>query len=177
MASDVADVLELDRVLWIPAASPPHKSDEGVSPPGIRLMMVRAVAELDDRFEACTRELDREGPSYTSDTVRALRAEMPEGDLFLILGADQLQVLDTWHEPEEIVRHVRLAVMDRDGESAAEAVEGVVGGASAVVVPVRRVDVSSTEVRERAREGADISGMVPAAVRAIIEQERLYSGS
>ena len=143
----------------------------------VRLAMVRAAAAADPRFEVVTLELERAGPSYTVDTVRALRREYPAEDLFLILGADQVEALGTWREPAEITRHARFAVMDRGGESAASAARAHSAAADAVVVPVRRIDVSSTEVRERVREGLDITDLVPHGVRKIIERERLYSAA
>jgi len=172
---DVADRLSLDRLVWIPAGSPPHKAGTAITAPGTRLAMVRAAASTDPRFEVSTLELDRPGASFTVDTVRALRRERPDAELYLILGADQLAVFDTWRDPEEIVGHVRLAVIDRDGESAADVARRLPAGSDAVVVPVRRIDVSSTEVRSRVRLGKEITGLVPDRVRTIIERERLYS--
>ena len=175
MACDVADVLALDRVLWIPAGEPPHKPRGSVSPGRVRLEMVRAAVESDPRFAVETMELDRPGPSYMVDTVRALRQELSDAELFLILGVDQLRLFDTWREPGEIVRHVRLAVMDRGGESARASARGLPSAAEVVFVPVRRVDVSSTEIRERVRAGLDVWDLLPPGVHAIIERERLYS--
>jgi nicotinate-nucleotide adenylyltransferase len=173
----VADALVLDRVLWIPAGEPPHKPRGSVTPGKVRLAMVRAAVQSDPRFAVETMELERPGPSYMVDTVRALREELPDADLFLILGADQLRVFDTWREPEAIVQNVRLAVMDREGESAQAAAQDVPAAAGAVFVPVRRVDVSSTEIRERVRAGLDVRDLVPAGVHAIIARERLYSAA
>ena len=177
VAHDVADALALDRLLWVPAAEPPHKRSRDVAPAATRLEMVRAAAAGDPRFEVSTLELDRGGPSYTVDTVKALRDRHPDAELFLILGADQLAALDSWRDPEEIARHVRLAVMDREGASAAAAAAAHPAAAGAVLVPVRRVDVSSTEVRDRVRDGHDVAALVPAGVRTIIERERLYSAA
>jgi nicotinate-nucleotide adenylyltransferase len=174
VAKDVADVLGLERVLWVPAGDPPHKSGP-LTPAGLRLEMVRAATTGDPRFEVSTLEIDRGGPSYTVDTVRDLRRRAPEAELFLILGADQLRSFTDWREPREIVEQVRLAVMDRSGERAEEAAPSMPLG-DPVYVPVRRIDVSSTELRARRRKGADISALVPAGVHAIIERERLYSG-
>jgi nicotinate-nucleotide adenylyltransferase len=174
VARDVADVLGLERVLWVPAGDPPHKSGPLTSA-DIRLEMVRAAAASDPRFEVSTLEIDRGGPSYAVDTVRELRRRAPEAELFLILGADQLRSFTQWREPHEIVEHVRLAVMDRAGERGREVAPSMPLG-DAVYVPVRRIDVSSTELRARRRKGADISADVPAGVHAIIERERLYSG-
>lgn len=146
-----------------------------MSPAGVRLEMVREAVASDPRFEVSTLELDRPGPSYAVDTVRALRADMPEAELFLIIGADQLRDFNRWRAPEEIVRHVRLAVMDREGESARALADTVPGGQEALFLPVRRVDVSSTSVRAAVREGSTVEGWVPAGVRAIIDREGLYS--
>lgn len=139
--------------------------------------MVREAAAADPRFGVATLELERAGPSHTVDTVRSLAREHPDAELFLIVGADQLVVFDTWRDPEGIVEHARLAVMDRGGESAAAAARTLPAGAGAVVVPVRRIDVSSTDVRERVRDGLDIGDLVPAGVGTIIERERLYSAA
>ena len=177
VAKDVADALSLDRLLWIPAGDPPHKQDLAITPAATRLEMVRAAAAADLRFEVSTLELDRSGPSFTVDTVRAVRGAHPDAELFLIVGADQLEALDTWREPEEIARHARFAVMDRDGASAAKAARAHPAAADAVVVPVRRIDVSSTQVRERVRNGLDVSDLVPAGVRTIVGRERLYSAA
>lgn len=175
VAADVADHLGLDRVLWIPAAQPPHKPGGPVGAATTRLAMVREAARADERFEVSTVEIDRPGPSWTVDTVRTLRAELPHAELFLILGIDQFRDFATWRDPDEILRHVTLAVMDREGESAEAIADAVPGGRQAVFVPVRRVDVSSTAVRAAAREGRDLRAWVPEGVAAIIERERLYS--
>jgi len=164
-------------VLWIPAGTPPHKPVQGVSPADVRLEMVHEAVRSDPRFEVSTVELDRDGPSYMVDTVGTLRALHPDAELFLILGADQVRDFPGWRDPEQIVRHVRLAVMDREGESARELVRGVPGGAQAVFAPVRRVDVSSTEIRDGIRAGAPPGDRVPPGVAAIIEREGLYSAS
>jgi nicotinate-nucleotide adenylyltransferase len=171
----VANHLGLDRLLWIPAGDPPHKSGSVVSPAAVRLEMVREAARADGRFEVSTAELDRPGPSYTVDTVRALRADMPEPELFLILGADQFRAFAEWRDPQEIVRHATLAVMDREGESARALRGEIPGGGEAIFVPVSRVDVSSTLVRATVADEGDIGSLVPAGVAAIIERAGLYS--
>jgi nicotinate-nucleotide adenylyltransferase len=143
----------------------------------VRLAMVRDAAAADPRFVVATLELEREGPSYTVDTVRTIRGEHPDADIYLVVGADQLAAFDTWRDPEEIVKHVRLAVMDREGASAVQLSGALPPAWDVIAVPVRRVDVSSTEVRRRVREGRDIGDLVPAGVRTIIERERLYSAA
>lgn len=194
VARDVADALRLDRVLWIPVGEPPHKDPAGASPPGVRLEMTRAAAAADPRFEVSTIEIERPGPSFTVDTVRAMRGRIPDAELFVILGVDQYRELDGWRDPAGILEHARLAVMDRAGASAdavhpratagmeKRALEpGGLGRLPPVVfVPVRRVDVSSSDIRARlGRAGGSgeqaLEAMVPAEVRAIIEREGLYA--
>ena len=174
VAADVADFLGLERVLWIPAGEPPHKPSGRVSPAAVRLEMVRAAVRADRRFEACTLEYDRPGPSFTVDTLETLRRAMPEADLVLIVGADQFADLGAWRDPERIVALATLAVMDRDGASARMAPPELAGAERARTVPVRRVDVSSTRIRQLVREGRDVSGLVPPGVLDIIEREGLY---
>lgn len=164
-------------MLWIPAGEPPHKAGRDVTPATVRLEMVREAVRADARFEVSTVELERPGPSYMVDTVGAFHAALPEAELFLIIGVDEFRAFDTWRRPDEIVRHVRLAVMDRDGESARAAASNVPGAEHAVFVPVRRVDVSSTALRADVLEGRDVVDRVPPGVARIIEREGLYSAS
>jgi nicotinate-nucleotide adenylyltransferase len=173
VAKDLADALDLDRVLWVPAGTPPHKR-RALTPFDTRVEMVRAAAASDPRFEVSTLEGDRPGPSYTVDTLTEVRRAHPDAELYLILGADQFASFDTWHDPAGVVRLARLAVMDRAGERAAD-IRPPIDVGDPVFVPVRRVDVSSTAVRARRRAGENIGDSVPAAVRTIIERERLYS--
>lgn len=177
VAADVADALGLERVLWIPAGVPPHKPERDVSPADVRLEMVGAAVRSDPRFEASAIECERPGPSYTADTLEALRRAMPEAELVLILGADQFADMASWREPERILRLAELAVMDREGASARLARPDLAGAERARFVPVRRVDVSSTLVRQQAAEGRDVTELVPPGVAEIIEREGLYAAS
>jgi nicotinate-nucleotide adenylyltransferase len=167
VAQEVHFRLGLDRVLWVPAAVPPHKRDHRITPGAVRLEMVRAAIAGDDRFEASDLELRRGGVSYTVDTLRELRQARPDDELFLIVGADQLTELDSWREPGEIRRLAKLVAFGREGEDPGE-VAGV------KVVPVPRMDVSSTEVRRRIGAGEPVRYLVPAAVEAVVREARLY---
>lgn len=167
-ASDACDALGLDRLLWIPSAVHPLK--RGVRTPApVRLEMVRAAIAGDPRFGADDLELRRKGPSYTVDTLRALRARHPEAEIFFLTGADNLAEMPKWREPEEIARIATLAVVSREGETLPPDPPY-----PAVAVQVARLDVSSTEVRRRAAAGKSLRYLVPDAVRAIVERERLY---
>jgi nicotinate-nucleotide adenylyltransferase len=170
-ASEACDALRLDRLLWIPSAVHPLKGGRVRTPPETRLRMVRAAIEGDPRFRADDLELRREGPSYTVDTLRALRAREPGAELLLVAGADLLHELPRWREPDEVVRLATLAVVTREGESLPPH-----SGLAALAVPVTRVDVSSTEVRRRAAAGETFRYLVPEPVRALIERHGLYGG-
>lgn len=181
MAADVADALDLDAMLWIPAADPPHKRDAETAPARIRLRMVRAAVAADPRFGASDLELRRPGPSYTVDTLTELRSEHgPDAELFLVMGIDQYRAFESWRRPDEIRELATLVVMDRGGEAVDPAAtvgssgSGEDGGV--VRVAVRRVDVSSTQVRHRVERGEPVDDLVPPAVARIIEDERLYRG-
>lgn len=192
---DVADALELDEVVWIPAGDPPHKQKADLAPASLRLEMVEAATADDPRFRVSPVEVEREGPSYTVDTLEALAAEEPGADLFLVMGIDQFRNFASWHRPDDIRRLATLVVMDRGGESIAtrasdgdsappgEGGSGAQGRphASEVgeVVPVRvtRVDISSTGVRTAVTRGEPVDDLVHPEVARIITSEGLYGSS
>ncbi len=175
VATDVADGLRLHRLLWIPAGIPPHKEYSSLSSADVRLEMTCAAADADLRFVVSDVEVRRGGPSFTVDTLRSLAVDHPEAHLFLVLGADQVRTFETrWKDPAEILKLATLAIMDRDGEDARSVTPHLPGMERSIHVPVTRVDVSSTRIRELAAHGSDISGLVPEDVAGIIRREGLY---
>jgi nicotinate-nucleotide adenylyltransferase len=167
-AQELHTQLGLDRLLWMVAAVPPHKVDRDVTPGDARLEMVRAAIADDPRFEASGLELEREGPSYTVDTLRTLRARYPDAELFLAIGADQAAELDSWKDPDEIARLATIVAFARSGQRVADS-----------DYPLRRLDVprmdlSSTEVRRRVGAGEPYRYLVPDAVAVLIETRGLY---
>ncbi len=174
-ARDVADALQLDRVLWIPCGAPPHKARPDLTPARIRLEMAQAAAEADPRFQVCDVELRREGPSYTVDTLRELRRRHPEGELFLIIGQDEYEVFDTWRAPEDIVRLATLVVLNRGAERP-EARHAFLPPERVRFVRVTPVELSATDVRARVAAGESVEGDVPPGVWAVIRREGLYAG-
>lgn len=198
VARDVAEALDLRAVFFLPARVPPHKRDDEVTDGAIRLEMLEAAVRDDEVLTVSDLELQRPPPSYTVDTLRELRERLPDADLHFVMGTDQLAELDTWKEPEEVARLARLVVITRAGErersdgsrSGAGADAGAKSGAEAgakpgakadapvdvpfELVPVTRIDLSSTRIRRRVREGRSIRYLVPDPVRRIIEREALY---
>lgn len=178
-AQDVHEALGLGRVLFVPAGVPPHKRDLRITDAGIRLRMVRAAVEGDPRMDVSALEVEREGPSWTVDTLRTLRERAPDRPLFLILGADQWASFGSWREPAEILRLATPVLLAREGEHPAEVDPGLPPGVAPPAGEVRelrvtRVDLSSSELRRRVREGRPIRYLVPEGVRRIIEHEKLY---
>ena len=125
-------------------------------------------------------ELDRDGPSYTSDTLRALRAQAPEDEFFLILGGDQAASLRSWHEPEEVLSLATIAVVERTGfarPAIGVQLSGLRGAERLVFFDMPRIDVSSSLVRRRAREGKPIRYLVTDKVANYIGAQSLYGAS
>jgi nicotinate-nucleotide adenylyltransferase len=169
--------LGLERVLFVPMGQPPHREIEADPGGEARLELCEAAIEGDERFSASRMELDREGPSYTVETLRALREESPEDELFLILGGDQAAALAQWHEPEAVLELATICVVERVGHS--RSAIGIqlsrLRGADAVrflEMPV--MQVSSTSVRRRVAAGQPIRYLVPDRVSEYIEAHSLY---
>lgn len=172
VARELQESGALDEVLWIPVRVPPHKPVSGLTSPELRMEMVRVVTEACAHQRVSDIELRREGPSYTVDTLRALRSECPEATPVLIMGSDQFAELAAWHEPEEVVRLAEVCVLPRGGVELATLLPRLEVVWSAA--DVRPVDVSSSEVRKRVREGLPYRHLVAVGVSDIIERESLY---
>jgi nicotinate-nucleotide adenylyltransferase len=134
--------------------------------------MILAAIAGHPGFEATRVELDRPGPSWTVDTLRELRRAQPGVRPTLLLGGDQWTTFSRWREPDAILELARVAVFGRDGVDP-EPLEGL--GGPHCTVPVTRVDLSSTAVRERVRRGRSIRYLVPEPVRVLIEANGLYT--
>lgn len=171
VAEEVKRVLRLDRLLVVVANEPWQKQDRPVTPAGDRYAMVVAALADHPGLEACRIELDRGGPSYTVDTVRELLVGQPDAELFVVVGADVVGGLDSWHEESALRDLVTLAVVDRPGAAPVATPPGW----CTVLVPVEPLDVSSTGLRTRLEQGESVSGTVPASVIRCISQRDLYA--
>ena len=172
LARAARDELRLDEVRWIPAGAPWQKARR-ISDAAHREAMVRLTIDGEPRFVLDRCELDREGPTYTVDTVRASAAAEPGAQWFLIIGADQYAGLHTWRDWREVLARVTLAVANRPGPMPAPDPE--VLRQPHRVVPLPMLDVSATEIRACVAQGLPVDdSMVPPAVARYIAQHRLY---
>lgn len=179
LGSLAADAMQLHRVLFMPAAQPPHKQRRRISGATDRLLMTRMAIGSDPLFELSAIEMERPGPSFTIDSVRQLQAAHgDETQLYLVMAADSLQQIDTWRQPDELL----------------ELVEWIVGPRPAVSFPDREhlrrrfgaaakrihlldgpsLDVSSSEIRQRVAAGRTIRYLVPRSVEELIVDRGLY---
>jgi nicotinate-nucleotide adenylyltransferase len=169
--------LGLDVVVLMPVHTPPHK--EITDDPGseTRLELCRLAVEGDERLATSRLELDRPGPSYTVDTLRAVHEREPHDELTLIVGGDMAQTLPSWHEPEKVLSLARLAVAERGAavrDDIAHRIAGLGGPDRIDFFDMPRIDISSSFVRRRTAHGEPIRYLVPDAVAEAIGERGLY---
>jgi len=179
LATLAADALGLERVLFMPASQPPHKAGQEVADAADRLAMTRAAIADDPRLELSTIEMERPGPSYTVDSLVALRATLgPEVALCLVMAADSLASIATWREPDRILALAEWAVGPRPGTPVPEraALEDRFGEAAARIhlLDGPGLAISASQIRGRVAAGRAIRYLVPRAVEALIADRHLY---
>lgn len=177
LAQEALWQLGLDEVVLVPTGQAPHKriSDD----PGreARMEMTRLATADDDRFSVCALEVEREGPSYTYETLEALAEDRGDTELVFVMGADAAVGLESWRNPERVVELARLAVARRAGVSDSDVAEtmrslGCEGRATMLEMP--QFGVSSSVVRERAKQGRPLRYLVPEPVARFIEERGIY---
>jgi nicotinate-nucleotide adenylyltransferase len=169
--------LELEKVVFMPLGQAPHRDLEGDPGPEVRLELVEQAVGDDARFEVSRMEVDRTGPSYTSDTLRELAKQGPDDELFLILGGDQAAALPRWHEPEAVLSLATVAVVERTNWSrnAIGIKIGRLPGAERIrYLDMPVIQVSSNAIRRRVAEGLPIRYLVPDKVAEYIGEKELY---
>jgi nicotinate-nucleotide adenylyltransferase len=178
LATAAADELDLAKVLLVPAANPPHKRRRSISHAADRVLMTRLAVANDPRLDVSLVELERDGPSYTVDTLADLGRRHPDMDLVLILAADSLAQIDTWREPERLLELASWAVGPRPGTPLPDRAALVARwGRSASRIHFLggpALDVSGTLIRRRVAAGRAIRYLVPRAVEELIVDRRLY---
>jgi nicotinate-nucleotide adenylyltransferase len=178
LASRAQAELGLERVLLMPAHSAPHKGEEGDPGPERRLEMCRLAVEGEAGLEVCTLEIERGGPSYTVDTLRAIKQSDPEAELTFIVGADMARTLPAWREPRALVELAGLAVAEREDADRGEVLRALAPlRARVTFLGMPMLEVSSSQVRERVRHGEPIEDLVAPEVAAYIAEHGLYGAT
>jgi nicotinate-nucleotide adenylyltransferase len=174
MAEWAREDLRLDKVVFIPNRIPPHKTTFAVTPPGCRLEMLELAIAGNPGFSISAVELDRDGPSYTVDTLRSLRqtTEYAEADLFLIIGADNLVEFAQWRNADEIQKLCVLVVYPRYGVQVDK--NRSIYSERAILLKAPVIEIASSEIRRRLTAGHSIRYLVPEAVFEYIERSGVY---
>jgi nicotinate-nucleotide adenylyltransferase len=170
-AGDAFEALALDRLLFVPAKVPPYKSHSVQATPEQRLAMLELTIGADSRFEASRLELDRDGLSFTVDTLAALKAERPGASLCMLIGEDLATQIAGWRDAVRIAELATIVVMERETRVKASALESSL---PMTRLETRRIELSSTEIRDRVKSGRSIHGFVTDAVAAFIDTAGLY---
>lgn len=176
-AVNARHALSLDRVLLVVANEPWQKvAERPVTPALDRLAMVDAAVAGHVGLEASAMEIERGGPSYTADTVDEVRRRYPGAELFLLIGADVVDGLDTWERLDDIRAAVTLVAVNRPGAETVELGEdGPLKGWNACSIEVPDLEISSTDLRDRARTGRPLDYLVPEPAIRVIRARRLYA--
>ena len=177
LAQEALWQLGLDEVVLVPTGQAPHKQIADDPGPEARMEMTRLAAADDSRFSVSSLEVDREGPSYTYETLEALAEERADRELVFVMGADAAVGLESWREPKRVVELASLAVARRAGVSDPEvgAVLRSLGcDDRATMLEMPQFGVSSSAVRERAKQGRPLRYLVPDSVAALIEERGIY---
>ena len=173
-ADEARHAFELDEVVFVPAGHPWQKDVGDVAPAEDRYLMTVIATAPDIAFSVSRVELDRDGPTYTIDTLRALRA--PGAELFFITGADAILQILTWKDPEAVLREARFIAATRPGYDLDRLEKELPRGLEdrVEIMEVPALAISSTDIRARAREGRPLRYLVPAGVAAYIGKRGLY---
>ncbi len=178
LAEAAYEALGLTCVLFTPAADPPHKSSQPITPVKHRLAMLRAAITGNPHFAVSDVDATRAGPQYTVDTLAILHAQRPKANLYFLMGGDSLRDFLSWRDPGGIVRQAQLAVMRRPGSTVdlsalSEQLPGIVDRVIFVDAPV--IGIAATTLRERVRAGLSIRYQVPKTVEKYIAEHGLYT--
>lgn len=175
-ASAARAELGLARVLVVVAGDPWQKRGRVCAPAEARYEMVAAAIDGAEGIEVSRLEIDRAGPTYTVDTVEALRGEASERELFLIVGSDVAASVETWHRADALRAAVTLAIVDREGVAPSAAPPTAPPGWRSVCVHMPRLDVSSTELRRRVAAGESVDFLIPPPAARVLRARGLYTG-
>ncbi len=193
IAEEVKEAFQLDRILFIPAAEPPHKEIAGETPFHHRLAMVKLAIQDKSGFEVSDLEIRRQGKSYSVDTLQILKRDDPQGELFFIIGLDSYRDIASWKEFSRIFTLSQLVVTTRPGVEVSDPMAPLPvamhkdfcydetsqnihhkSGNSVFFLSKTRLDISSTDIRKRLQQRQPVNHLIPATVSAYIEKHKLY---
>jgi nicotinate-nucleotide adenylyltransferase len=169
-ASEVYHRMHLDELLFVPTGQPWQKQHRAVTDAEHRFRMVLLATDR-SAFRVSRVDMDRQGPTFSADTLRDIHAEYDPADLFFIVGADALAGLPSWREPETVLNLAHMVGVSRPGHAMGDALPPE----SATVMEIPGVDISSTMCRQRVAQGLPVDYLVPAAVAEYIRKHRLYA--
>lgn len=172
--------LDLETVLWVVAADPPHKQGQVLTPVVHRLQMVGLAIQNNPAFRLSTADIDRPGPHYTVDMLKIISADYPDDELVFIAGGDSLVDLPDWHRPHELIDIAMLAILNRphaviDWPSLESAVPGLQDRVVLLAGP--QIDLSGIDLRQRLMYGQSVRYLVPDPVIEYISSNSLYRQS
>lgn len=177
VADELRFRLKLDRVLFLPAGRPPHKTDQDISSDEHRLAMLKMAIDDDPHFGVSMIDIEREGLSYTADSMREHQRRFPDATFTFLMGQDSYRDLPYWHKPGELARIVRLGVALRpgvvvDSDYIVHRIPELRGQVDIIDVPM--IQIASSDIRRRVRQGEPLRYHIPAPVEAYIRQHDLY---
>ena len=173
-AETAREGLDLDLVAFVPSAVPPHRTGR-LAAALDRFAMACLASAGHPHFVAWDTELKRPGPSYTVDTLAALRTELPDDDLVLVVGSDTWTEMTGWREPERVFSLAEVAVVNRPGQPAPDPAPPFPGARGVVHVEGPALAISATSIRERVRRGHSVRYLVPDPVAEYVAKRRLYT--
>lgn len=173
VAKKALDQFDLRRVIFIPAKVPPHKMDEPMPNANLRYQMVKLAVEDWPRFEVSKVELNREGPSYTIDTINELNTRY-SGQLYFIIGSDTLAEIHTWKSPRELLRSCHFIVAPRKGIGPGYFKKDYFQDADLYFLKMEEIHLSSSQIRAMLRQNLSLDTLVPEKTKEFIHKKRLY---
>lgn len=174
-ASEVADRFNLDEVIFVPTGQPWQKAGKTISPAEDRYLMTVIATASNPRFSVSRVDIDRDGPTYTIDTLRDLREQFPDEELYFITGADALASIMSWHDWEEMFQLAEFVGVTRPGYELREDMLPADIQRRVHLVEIPAMAISSTDCRARAAEGRPVWYLVPDGVVQYIAKNRLYA--
>ena len=174
IAEYVRAELSLNKILFIPAAIPPHKQNVSISSPSHRLAMLHLAVSGNPSFDVYDFEITQGGVSYTIDTVQNVKKnyKLSASDTYVIMGSDNMNTIQNWRRPEDLVHECRIVVVQKSDNKLGELPSYMSNKVVEVKTPL--MQISSTDIRERVREGKSIKYLVPDAVVQFIQEKGLY---